>query len=121
MATTSTLDTLHPPSDGDVLDLGAIDRTQVALVGGKGANLGELSRIDGLRVPPGFCITTDAFRSITAGAPSIDERLEQLAHVRADDRESIGTLSAEVRRTIEGIAVPADLAAAITAAVARLG
>ncbi|MET0326393.1 MAG: rifamycin-inactivating phosphotransferase, partial [Ilumatobacteraceae bacterium] len=44
-----------------------------------------------------------------------------LAHVRADDRESIGTLSAEVRRTIEGIAVPADLAAAITAAVARLG
>ena len=43
-----------------------IDRTQVALVGGKGANLGELSRIDGIRVPAGFCVTTDAFRRIMA-------------------------------------------------------
>jgi len=37
-----------------VLGLEEIDKTQVALVGGKGANLGELSRIEGIRVPPGF-------------------------------------------------------------------
>ena len=30
-----------------LLDLEEIDKTQVALAGGKGANLGELSRIDG--------------------------------------------------------------------------
>ena len=41
-----------------VLDLDEIDKTQVALVGGKGANLGELSRIEGIRVPAGFCVTT---------------------------------------------------------------
>ncbi|MFZ0189842.1 MAG: PEP/pyruvate-binding domain-containing protein, partial [Streptosporangiaceae bacterium] len=44
---------------------------QVALVGGKGARLGGLSRIDGIRVPAGFCVTTDAFRQIMAEAPSI--------------------------------------------------
>jgi hypothetical protein len=33
-----------------------IDRTKIALVGGKGANLGEISRIEGIRVPEGFCV-----------------------------------------------------------------
>ncbi len=55
-----------------VLDFQEIDRTQVAVVGGKGAQLGELSRIEGIRVPPGFCVTTDAFQRILAQAPSID-------------------------------------------------
>ena len=32
----------------DVLSLREIDQSQVALVGGKGAHLGELSRIDGI-------------------------------------------------------------------------
>ena len=37
-----------------VLDLDEIDATGVALAGGKGAQLGELSRIGGVRVPAGF-------------------------------------------------------------------
>src|SRR5262245_62346965 len=99
-----------------VLRFHEIDRTQIAIVGGKGAHLGELSRIDGVRVPAGFCLTTDAFRRIMAEAPSIDDRLDQLSHLNPDDREAIRTLSAEIRRTIEGIAIPGDLAAAITRA-----
>ncbi|MGN6168882.1 MAG: PEP/pyruvate-binding domain-containing protein, partial [Solirubrobacteraceae bacterium] len=47
--------------DGYVFGLQEIDRTQVAVVGGKGAHLGELSRIEGIHVPPGFCVTTEAF------------------------------------------------------------
>ena len=53
-----------------MLGLREIDQTQVELVGGKGAHLGELSRIDGVRVPSGFCVTTDAFQRIIAEAPS---------------------------------------------------
>ncbi len=105
----------------DVLGLREIDATQVAVVGGKGAHLGELSRIDGIRVPPGFCVTTNAFRRIIEEAPSIDDRLDRLSRLSADDREGIRTLSAEIRRTLEGIAIPDDLAAAITGAIARLG
>jgi pyruvate,water dikinase len=104
-----------------VLGLQEIDQTQVALVGGKGAHLGELSRIEGIRVPAGFCVTTDAFRRIMADAPSIDERLDQLSRLNPDDREPIRTLSTEIRRTLEGIAIPDDLGAAITRALARLG
>lgn len=104
-----------------VLDLQEVDETQVAVVGGKGAHLGGLSRIEGIRVPAGFCVTTDAFRRIMAEAPSIDDRLDELSRVNPDDREAIRTLSAQIRRTVEGIAVPGDLAAAITRALARLG
>jgi phosphoenolpyruvate synthase/pyruvate phosphate dikinase len=74
---------------------------------GKGANLGELSRIEGIRVPAGLCVTTDAFKRIMEEATSIDDRLDQLSRLTVDDHEAIRALSAEIRRTIEGIAMPA--------------
>lgn len=104
-----------------VLDLQDVDGTQVAVVGGKGAHLGGLSRIEGIRVPGGFCVTTDAFRRIMAEAPSIDDQLDQLSRLNPDDREAIRTLSAQIRRTVEGIVIPGDLAAAITRGLAQLG
>ncbi len=104
-----------------VMGFEEIDQTQVAVVGGKGANLGELSRIEGIRVPAGFCVTTDAFGRITADAPSIDDRLDRMARLNPDDRETIRALSAEIRRSLEGIAIPDDVVAAITPALARLG
>ncbi|MGK5693676.1 rifamycin-inactivating phosphotransferase [Streptomyces sp. URMC 128] len=104
-----------------VRDLQEIDETQVAVVGGKGAHLGRLSRIEGVRVPAGFCVTTEAFRRIMAQAPSIDDLLDRLSRVHPDDREAVRTLSAQIRRTIEGIAIPGDLAAAITRALSRHG
>ncbi|AEM85644.1 rifamycin-inactivating phosphotransferase [Streptomyces violaceusniger] len=108
-------------SEQYVLDLQEVAETQVTIVGGKGAHLGGLSRIEGIRVPGGFCVTTDAFRRIMAEAPSIDDHLDQLSRVDPDDREAIRTLSARIRRTVEGIAIPGDLAAEITRAVGRLG
>jgi rifampicin phosphotransferase len=104
-----------------VLDFEEIDQTQVAVVGGKGAHLGELSRIEGIRVPAGFCVTTGAFRRIIAEAQSIDDQLDRLSRLKPDDREAIRTLSADVRRTLEAIAIPDDLAAAITQSLTRLG
>ena len=104
-----------------VLDFEEIDQRQIAVVGGKGAHLAELSRIEGIRVPSGFCVTTDAFQRIMAQAPSIADRLDRLSRLEPDDREAIRLLSADVRQTIEGVAIPDDLAAAITRSIARLG
>ena len=105
---------------GYVLGLREIEHTHAAVVGGKGAHLGELSRIEGIRVPAGFCVTTDALRRIKAEAPSIDERLDRLTGLNADDREPIRSLSTELRQTLQGITMPDDLAAAITGALVRL-
>ncbi|GAA1949056.1 rifamycin-inactivating phosphotransferase [Amycolatopsis minnesotensis] len=107
-------------SSRSVLDFQEIDRTRIALVGGKGANLGELSRVEGIHVPAGYCVTTDAFRRVMAEVPSIDERLGRLSRLSPDDREAIRALSAEIRDGIEGIVIPDDLAEAITKPLARL-
>ncbi len=104
-----------------VLDFEEIDHTQVGLVGGKGAALGELSRMVGILVPPGWCVTTDAFRRVLAGAPSVDDRLARLARIELEDAEAIRALSAEIRRDIETSAIPDDVALEMTAALARLG
>lgn len=57
-----------------VLGFQDIDKTKHMVVGGKGANLGELSKIEGLRVPDGFCITTEAFKRI------IEETLSMISY-----------------------------------------
>ncbi|MBW0092443.1 phosphoenolpyruvate synthase [Pseudonocardia sp. KRD-184] len=107
------------PDTGLLLDLREVGEAHVAVVGGKGAHLGALSRIDGVTVPPGFCVTTEAFRRIVA--PSLHGLLDRLSGVAPDDREAVRALSAEVRRTVEAVAVPDDLAAAVTDALAGLG
>jgi phosphoenolpyruvate synthase/pyruvate phosphate dikinase len=68
---------------GYVLGFDEIDQTEVAAAGGKGAHLGELSRIAGIRVSAGFCVTTAAFHRIVAGVPSIDEQLDRLSGSRS--------------------------------------
>src|SRR5688572_11043424 len=77
--------TFQPPRF--VLGLEDVDRAHMAAVGGKGMQLGELLRIEGIRVPAGFCVTTDAFRRIMAELPSIDGHLDQLA--RLDTQGSV--------------------------------
>ncbi|MFE9988397.1 rifamycin-inactivating phosphotransferase [Streptomyces sp. NPDC005381] len=104
-----------------VLDLQEVDETQVAVVGGKGAQLGELSRIEGIRVPAGFCVTTEAFRRIVAETSSLDDQLDRLSRSAPDDREGIRALSARIRRTIDEVAVPEELVAAISRALGRHG
>jgi phosphoenolpyruvate synthase/pyruvate phosphate dikinase len=100
-----------------VLKFQEIDRSQVALVGGKGAHLGELSRIEGVPVPSGYCVTTDAFRRVMADAPSLAARLDQLSRLDPDDRHAIGALSTEIRNAIAATPVPDDVAAMITRAL----
>jgi phosphoenolpyruvate synthase/pyruvate phosphate dikinase len=104
-----------------VLGFQDIDKTKLMLVGGKGANLGELSRIEGIRVPDGFCISTEAFKRIMGETSSINELLDQLSLLKVEDRNKIGELSGEIRRVIEGIAVPQDIAEEITRHISRLG
>jgi rifampicin phosphotransferase len=84
------------------VDFSDVEQSMVAAVGGKGAGLGELSRIDGVRVPDGFCVTTDAFR-------------------RALDGVDLDGDPAAIREAIEAAALPEEIAAAILASYARLG
>ncbi len=98
-----------------------IDKTKLMLVGGKGANLGELSKIEGIRAPDGFCISTEAFKRSIAETSSLNVLLDQVALLKVEDRDTIRELSAEIRRVIEGIAIPQDIQEEIVRHLSRLG
>ena len=100
-------------TDQYVVDLRDADATQVALVGGKGAGLGALTRIEDVRVPAGFCVSTKAFREAMARVSSFDAHLDRLSHLNPADQEGIRAAGAQIRRAIEETPLPADLAATI--------
>ncbi len=122
---------------GYVLGFRDIDKTKLNAVGGKGANLGELSKIEGIRVPDGFCISIDAFKRIIEETSSITELLNQLSLLKLEDqsgrkgntlllldqatRGKIAELSGEIRRAIEETVIPEAIAEEITRALTRLG
>ncbi len=104
-----------------VLDFQDIDQTELMMVGGKGANLGELSKVEELCVPDGFCISTAAFKRVIGETPSINELLDQLAFLKVEDRDKIAVLSSEIRRIIEGAAIPEEIIEEIFSHLSRRG
>jgi len=83
-----------------------IDNTKLQVVGGKGMNLASLIRVDGIHVPDGFCVTTEAFKRILEEMPSINALLDRLSQLKIADRDKISALSGEIRRSIEGAVIP---------------
>jgi phosphohistidine swiveling domain-containing protein len=97
-------------------DLGMGD---LALAGGKGANLGALLRT-GLPVPPGFCVTTAAYRAFL-GIGDLGARIHQTVQgVRPDDPGSLEEAADSVRADFTSRLVPGDLAAEIVQAYTDL-
>src|SRR5258706_10239341 len=97
-----------------ILGFQEIDKTKIAMVGGKGANLGELSRIDGVQVPDGFCVTTEVFKEIVANNEEFNFLLDQLAILKADNRKGISETSSKIRKVIEEIPIPKGIENEIT-------
>jgi len=104
-----------------VLDFQKIDITKLAMVGGKGANLGELSRIEGIQAPEGFCVTTEAYKEIIGNNKEYYSLLDQLSLLKADNREGIAEIGVKIRKVIEGIAIPQGIDNEITRHLEQLG
>lgn len=100
-----------------VVDLDVVDRSWLAQVGAKAANLGELSGIDGVRVPPGWCVTTAAYRRVVDGLVGFDDALERLSAADPDDRALIASRSREARALVEAAPVPDEVTTAIASAI----
>src|SRR5581483_9996041 len=100
-----------------VLFFTEIDYSLLPLVGGKGANLGELTRA-GLPVPPGFCIITEAYQQV-AGRAELNELLDRLASKQGQTHS--GEIAAAIRERLLQVAFPQELAASVRAAYLSLG
>lgn len=101
---------IYPFSDISVAD--------VPLVGGKGANLGELTRA-GLPVPPGFCLAAQAYRDFV-GAAVQTEIASLLAATDLSSPDAVEDSSAQVRALLLSTPVPAAIETALRDAYAEL-
>jgi len=88
------------------------------LVGGKGANLGRLTRA-GFVVPPGFTVTTEAHDAFLAGG-LLTRLLTVLDEIDPEDPATVAPACVRVREAVLGHPVPASVADAIRAAYAEL-
>lgn len=104
-----------------VLGLSDADAGSLPLVGGKGANLGELLRIGGIAVPDGFCVTTRAYADVVCGDPEIAVLLDALGSAAPGDADGVRAISARLRGLIEAAPVPDAVASAIAGEMARRG
>ena len=102
-----------------VLSFGDVDRAALPIVGGKAANLGELTRA-GLPVPAGFCVTTAAYELAAEGA-ELRQILNDLAGTPPEDTARLVELAAAARDALLAAPVPQDLIEAIAEAYRELG
>ena len=103
-----------------ILAFADIRAADLALVGGKGANLGEIAHA-GFPVPPGFCLTTAAFAKFIAAAPDAEEFYALLDTVHTDDLENVREIGARVRQALLKIPIPNEITEAVRQAWRELG
>ena len=88
-------------------------------VGGKGANLGELTRA-GFPVPPGFVIGSGAFLQAMAGGEVRVEMARALHHVDPDDATALEAVADHLRQLVRKVGIPEGLRDEIVAAYTTL-
>jgi pyruvate,water dikinase len=95
-----------------VLSFNEIDKSSLPYVGGKGANLGEMSKA-GFPVPKGFCVTTAAYRSFIETSSEMDELFELLDQFQPDQLDHIRNLGKRIRNHLKSLIMPDDIRSSI--------
>ncbi|MCU7744886.1 phosphoenolpyruvate synthase [Priestia megaterium] len=104
-----------------VLSFQEIKDTQLSLVGGKALNLGALSKIQGIQVPEGFCVTAVGYQKALEQNETFQALLNQLTMLKADDRDQIGEISEKIRQIILEIKIPSDVVKAVIHSLSQFG
>ncbi|MED1802537.1 phosphoenolpyruvate synthase [Brevibacillus porteri] len=104
-----------------VLGFQEMEKTQLLLVGGKGLHLGELSKIQGIQVPEGFCVTTVGYQKAIEQNETYHALLARLTMLKVQDRDQIGEISRKIRQIIMEVEIPSDVVKAVTHYLSQFG
>lgn len=100
-----------------------LSMADVALVGGKNASLGEMYRELtplGIRVPPGFAVTAEAYRHYMRASQLESFIREQLADLNTHNLSELAERGRRIREAILSRPLPAEVAQAIAEAYCEL-
>jgi rifampicin phosphotransferase len=103
-----------------ILPFDQIGAAHLPQVGGKGANLGEMTRA-GFPIPGGFCLTTAAFHDFMAGCATAAALYAALDSVTPDDVETARLVGQQVRRALAGTPMPVAVKTAVLGAWRQMG
>ena len=84
-------------------------------VGGKGFNLVEMSKIEGIPVPDSFCITTEAFKKTYEKNNELSSMVDQLSNLNVADQDKISSIGKQIREVMENILIPQAISEEINA------
>ena len=100
-------------------------KEDVPLVGGKGANLGEMTSA-GIPVPPGFCVTAEAYKYFVENVKVEDGRtlqewiMDVISKTNVDDSKQLQENTAKIREKIISMEMPEEIASEIEQAYKKL-
>ncbi|SEP00234.1 phosphoenolpyruvate synthase [Propionispora vibrioides] len=103
-----------------VLFFNQIDASSLSYVGGKGANLGEMTQA-GFPVPGGFCITTYAYKEFVETSTEMSAFFTALDQIELADLEQVRVIAQQIRTHVEQIPIPLSIKDAIIQAWAKQG
>jgi len=102
-----------------ILNFENLDKSSLPTVGGKNASLGEMIKT-GIRVPPGFAVTTDSYLSFITQTGIRDTILNVLSGLDQDDVDSLNRTSEAIQDLVLHAAMPDEIQMAIAEGYARL-
>ncbi|MBI3290385.1 phosphoenolpyruvate synthase [Candidatus Microgenomates bacterium] len=103
-----------------IVDFAEVDKDDIPLVGGKGANLGEMAGV-GFPVPGGFIVTTNAYK-LFLEENSLEKKIDDiLKNVDSDSPESLQGASSQIIKLIKKSNVPEEIVHETVARYKKLG
>ena len=97
-----------------------VTKNDIAIVGGKGANLGEMTKA-GIPVPQGFIVTAHAYFSFIEKTGIHDEIVNTLEPLDVQDSKQLQTLAVKVQDIIKGAEIPPEIIKEIERAYVKMG
>ncbi len=97
-----------------------VTKDDIPLVGGKGANLGEMVHAR-IPVPPGFIVTADAYFKFLKTSKFTDEIRRYLEDLDVNDSKKLQEVSGLIKDRIYSIPMPPDMVKEIKDAYRKLG
>ena len=95
--------------------LDEVNRTDMSLVGGKFANLGEMLKME-INVPFGFCITTVAYQEFVQQSNLMDCLSKMLGTINYNDLDAVKDVVEKIKTATVNQEIPSDVKDDITAA-----
>ncbi|MGA7678351.1 MAG: phosphoenolpyruvate synthase [Dehalococcoidia bacterium] len=97
-----------------------VTKDDIPLVGGKGANLGEMVHAR-IPVPPGFIVTADAYFKFLKTSKFTDEIRRYLEDLDVNDSKKLQEVSSLIKDRISSVPMPPDIVKEIKDAYRKLG